>query len=216
VKRVPDVVLPVLNEAEALPWVLSRIPASYRPIVVDNGSTDDSALIARRLGARVITEPVPGYGAACDAGLRAADDEIVCFMDCDRTLDPSSLPMMIKPISDNDADLVLGRRIPDRGAWPPHARVANALLAWRIRKISGADIHDVSPMRAARREMLLALGLTDRRCGLPLQILVEAARASWRIVEVPVRYHHRYGHSKVTGTLRGTAHTVADMWPLVR
>jgi glycosyltransferase involved in cell wall biosynthesis len=213
---VPDVVLPALNEAEALPWVLSRMPTSYRPIVVDNGSTDDSALIARRLGARVITEPVLGYGAACDAGLRAADDEIVCFMDCDGTLDPSSLPMLTEPISAGAADLVLGRRIPDSGAWPPHARVANALLAWRIRNTSGARIHDVSPMRAARRNMLLALGLTDRRCGWPLQIIVEAARASWRIVEVPIGYHLRYGRSKVTGTARGTAQTIADMWPVVR
>jgi dTDP-L-rhamnose 4-epimerase len=212
----PDVVLPVLNEAEALPWVLSRMPTSYQPLVVDNGSTDDSAAIARRLGARVVTEPMPGYGAACNAGLEAASDGIVCFMDCDGTLDPRSLPILTRQIVDGDADLVLGRRQPDRGAWPPHARAANAALAWRLRRTSGVYIHDVSPIRAARRDMLLALELTDRRCGWPLQLIVEAALSSWRITEVPVPYHLRYGRSKVTGTMRGTVQSVSDMWPLVR
>jgi Glycosyl transferase family 2 len=148
--------------------------------------------------------------------LEAASDEIVCFIDCDGTLDPQSLPTVTRPILDGDADLVLGRRQPDQGAWPPHARAANAVLAWRLRKTSGLHIHDVSPVRAARRDMLLALGLTDRRCGWPLQVIVEGARSCWRITEVPVPYHVRYGRSKVTGTMRGTVQTVADMWPLVR
>jgi glycosyltransferase involved in cell wall biosynthesis len=213
---VPDVVLPVLNEAQALPWVLSRMPAQHRPIVVDNGSTDGSPQLALRLGARVICEPQPGYGAACHAGLEAADDEIVCFMDCDGSLDPRSLPGVTDQVAQSRADLVLGRRMPDKGAWSPHARIANAILTLRVRKKTGVAIHDVSPMRAARRNMLRELALHDRRCGWPLEVIMEAARSSWHIVEVPIPYHLRYGRSKVTGTLRGTSQVIADMWPLIK
>lgn len=212
----PDVVLPVLNEAEALPWVLSRMPPQHRPIVVDNGSTDGSQQIALRLGARLIVEPERGYGAACHAGLEAATDEIVCFMDCDGSLDPRSLPILTEHVAGGRADLVLGRRVADKGAWSPHARIANAILTRRLRKKVGVTIHDVSPMRAARRNMLRGLALDDRRCGLPLQTIVEAARSSWQIVEVPIPYHVRYGRSKVTGTLRGTSHAVVDMWAFVK
>ena len=212
----PDVVLPVLNEADALPWVLSRMPAFHRPLVVDNGSTDDSGQIARRLGARVIEEPAKGYGAACNAGLAAAEHDVVCFMDCDGTLDPHSLTPMTTLIANGDADLVLGRRIPQRGAWPPQARLANAALAWRLRRKVGARLHDVSPMRAARRDMLQSLDLVDRRCGWPLEIILKAARSSWRIVEVPVPYRVRFGRSKVTGTVKGSMQTAADMWTLIR
>jgi glycosyltransferase involved in cell wall biosynthesis len=212
----PDVILPVLNEADALPWVLSRMPADHRPIVVDNGCTDGSGDLARRMGAEVVTESRRGYGAACNAGLEAAVDETVCFMDCDGSLDPRWLPSMTAYITAEVADLVLGRRVPDKGAWPLHARVANGALTWRLRKRTGAVIHDVSPMRVARRDELRSLGLVDRRCGWPLEVIVEAARASLRIIEVPIPYHVRVGRSKVTGTLAGTAHTVTDMWPLIR
>jgi hypothetical protein len=146
----------------------------------------------------------------------AATNEIVCFMDCDGSLDPRSLVSMIRCLAVDEGDLVLGRRVADKGSWPPHARVANALLAWHLRRKNHAPIHDVSPIRAARRDMVLALELADRRCGWPLEMIVEAARASWRIVEVPVPYRARIGRSKVTGTVRGTVHTVADMWALVR
>jgi glycosyltransferase involved in cell wall biosynthesis len=122
---VPDVVLPVLNESQALPWVLERMPAGYRSIVVDNGSTDGSAELASSLGAQVVHEPVPGFGSACYAGLVAAEAEVVCFMDCDASLDPSELPRVTDAVIDGRADLVLGARIPERGAWPWHARVGN-------------------------------------------------------------------------------------------
>jgi dTDP-L-rhamnose 4-epimerase len=192
------------------------MPSGYEPLVVDNGSTDGSADIAHDLGARVITESQRGYGAACNAGVEAATDEIVCFMDCDGSLDPRSLLSMVRCLTAEEGDLVLGRRVPDKGSWPPHARLANALLAWHLRRKSHVPIHDVSPIRVVRRDMLHALELTDRRCGWPLEMIVEAARASWRIVEVPVAYHARMGRSKVTGTVRGTVHTVADMWVVVR
>ncbi|RGA01491.1 glycosyltransferase family 2 protein, partial [Microbispora triticiradicis] len=129
-----DVVLPCLDEAEALPWVLGRMPDGCRAIVVDNGSTDGSAEVAARHGALVVTESVPGFGAACHAGLTAATAPVVCFMDADASLDPRQLPHVAEGVLDGTADLVLGRRRPAaRGAWPAHARLGNRLLAWRLR-----------------------------------------------------------------------------------
>lgn len=207
-----DVVLPCLDEAAALPWVLGRIPVGWRAIVVDNGSTDGSAELARSLGATVVAEPRRGFGAACHAGLLAATADLVCFMDCDGSLDPAQLHRVTGPVLDGAADLVLGRRRPTTlGAWPLHARLANAELARRLRTRTGAALHDLGPMRAARRERLLALGLGDRRSGYPLEMVLAASAAGMRIVERPVDYRPRAGRSKVTGTLRGTRQAVRDM-----
>jgi glycosyltransferase involved in cell wall biosynthesis len=207
-----DVVLPVLDERDALPWVLERMPAGYVPIVVDNGSTDGSGELAAALGARVITEPRRGFGAACFAGLLAARAGVVCFMDCDASFDPRELPAVAEPVARAEADLVLGARRAAPGAsWPLHARAANALIALELRRRTGARLSDVGPMRAARREPLLALGLLDRRFGWPLEMVVRAAAAGWRIEEVGVRYLPRQGSSKVTGTVRGTVRAVRDM-----
>ncbi len=207
-----DVVLPCLDEAEALPWVLDRIPSGWRAIVVDNGSTDGSADIARALGAHVVHESRRGFGAACHAGLAAATAEVVCFCDCDASLDPALLPAVAGPVLDGVADLVLGRRRPvTRRAWPPHARLANLELTRLIRRRTGLRLHDLGPMRAARRKSLLALDLTDRRSGYPLQMVVRAADAGWRVEEADVPYRPRTGRSKVTGTWRGTWQAVRDM-----
>lgn len=208
-----DLVLPVLNEAEALPWVLGRVPDGYAPLVVDNGSGDGSAVLAQRLGARVVHEPRAGFGAACHAGLLAARTEIVCFMDCDGSFDPRELPAVVDPVRAGERDLMLGARTPTaRGAWPSHARLANRLLAAEVRRRGGVALRDIGPMRAARREALLGLELRDRRFGWPLELVVRAAAAGWRIGEVAVAYHPRAGgRSKVTGTVRGTARTVRDM-----
>jgi glycosyltransferase involved in cell wall biosynthesis len=211
---VADVVLPVLDEREALPWVLSRMPAGYEPIVVDNGSRDGSGALAERLGARVVREDVPGFGAACFAGLRAARADVVCFMDCDASFDPRDLPAVAAPVARGAADLVLGARA--GGAWPLHARVANRALVFELRRRTGARLTDLGPMRAARREPLLALGVRDRRFGWPLEMVLRAADAGWRIEEVPVAYHPRAGRSKVTGTVRGTARAVRDMAAVLR
>ncbi|MEJ7790609.1 MAG: glycosyltransferase family 2 protein [Gaiellaceae bacterium] len=211
-----DVILPVLNEAAALPWVLGRMPAGYRPIVADNGSSDGSGELAERLGAYVVREPQAGFGAACFAGLTAATSELVCFMDCDGSLDPRALPAVTTPIDEGRADLVLGERRAARGAWPAHARVANRLLALELRRRTGLPLRDLGPMRAARREGLLGLGLSDRRFGWPLEMVLRAHAAGWRIAEVPVEYLARSGRSKVTGTVRGTARAVVDMGRLLR
>ncbi|MFF1542645.1 glycosyltransferase family 2 protein [Streptomyces sp. NPDC058291] len=207
-----DVVLPCLDEAEALPWVLARIPSGWRAIVVDNGSTDGSPDIARGLGAHVVHEPRRGFGAACHAGLTAATADVVCFCDCDASLDPALLPAVAGPVLAGDADLVLGRRRPTAlRAWPLHARLANLELARLVRRRTGLRLHDLGPMRAARREALLDLRLTDRRSGYPLQMVVHAADADWRVTETDVPYRPRTGRSKVTGTWRGAYQAVRDM-----
>jgi glycosyltransferase involved in cell wall biosynthesis len=327
-----DVVLPCLDEAAALPWVLGRMPHGYRAIVADNGSTDGSARIAAEHGAHVVHEPRRGFGAACHAGLLAATADIVCFMDADGSLDPAELPGLVAllatpvgPLTDvadpvdparpgdvthlaadlagpggavdrdhvaaprslagagdraasggpalpgragtdgaggmrgtertggtlriggirrtdgtgrtgssagrtggtgrtgnaggtggpgstgsagstAGADLVLGRRRPvSRRAWPPHARLGNAVIARRV------GLRDIGPMRVARREDLLGLRLTDRRSGYPLEMVLRAARSGWRITETDVTYRPRTGRSKVTGTVRGTLQAVRDM-----
>jgi glycosyltransferase involved in cell wall biosynthesis len=208
---VADVILPVLDEREALPWVLGRMPPGYRPIVVDNGSTDGSGALAAALGAQVVREPVRGFGAACWAGLAAARDDVVCFMDCDASFDPRELPRVADPVAAGRSDLVLGARAAQPGAWPLHARAANSLLALELRRRSGLRLRDLGPMRAARRAALLGLGIRDRRFGWPLEMVLLAAAAGWRIDETTVAYRPRAGRSKVTGTLRGTTRAVRDM-----
>lgn len=211
-----DVILPVLDEREALPGVLAAMPAGYRAIVVDNGSTDGSGDLARSLGVEVVDQPQRGYGAACHAGFEAATNELVCVMDCDGSLDPGELPAVVEPVAADRLDLCLGRRVADRGAWPLHARFANRALAAELRRRTGAPLTDLGPVRACRRTPLLDLGVEDRRFGYPLETVLRATRAGWRIGEVPVRYAERQGRSKVTGTLRGTARAVKDMTEVLR
>jgi len=207
-----DVVLPCLNEAGALPWLLTRMPAGYRPIVADNGSTDGSARIAADHGAIVVDVPQRGFGAACHAGLLAASSEIVCVMDADGSFDPLDLEIVTGPVRDDSIDLMLGRRAPTtQGAWPAHARLGNMVLSAELRRRAGVPLHDLGPMRAARREGLLALDLQDRRFGYPLEMVMRASAAGWRIGEAPVPYYPRTGKSKVTGTVGGTVKAVRDM-----
>lgn len=211
-----DVILPVLDEAEALPWVLGRMPPGYRPIVVDNGSTDGSAGIAASLGARVVHASPRGFGAACDAGLRSATAEVVCFMDCDASLDPGDLALVSTPVITGRADLCVGERVACPGAWPLHARLANRALAFELRRRTGTDLVDLGPMRAGRRQGLVDLGVADRRSGWPLEMVVRALASGWRVVGVPVALHGRAGRSKVTGTLAGTVRAVRDMGAVLR
>jgi len=206
-----DVVFPCLNEEGALPWVLSHLPEGYRAIVVDNGSTDRSAEIAEAAGALVVREARRGFGSAAHAGLLAATAPIVTFCDADASMDPRDLEPLVALVSSGAADLALGRRQPTtRGAWPLHARVANFALARLMRRATGAPLHDLGPMRAANREALLGLELTDRRSGYPLEMVLKASRAGWTIVEKATPYSPRIGRSKVTGTIRGTVVAITD------
>lgn len=207
-----DLILPCLNEAAALPWVLGRLPAEVRAVVVDNGSTDGSREIAADLGATVVSCPLRGYGAACQAGLEASTASVVAFLDADASLDPRQLIRVTAPVLTGQVDLMLGRRRPvSRKAWRWHLQLANAELSRRIRRRTGVRLHDLGPMRAAHREGLLGLGLADRRSGYPLETVVRAADAGWRIAEVDVDYLPRSGRSKVTGTPLGAARAVRDM-----
>jgi dTDP-L-rhamnose 4-epimerase len=141
----------------------------------------------------------------------AATSEIVCLMDADASLDPQQLTRVTEPVARRDADLVLGRRRPTTtSAWPLHARWANAALARQLRRRS-LDLHDLGPMRAARREALIELGLRDRRSGYALEMVVRASAQRWAISEVDVDYFPRCGKSKVTGTVRGTWRAISDM-----
>ena len=210
------VVLPCLNEAESLPDVLAAIPPGYRTIVVDNNSTDDTAAVARRHGAEVVAESRPGYGAAVHAGVCAARTPFVAVLDGDGSLDPGELPRLVAEL-DRGADMVIGRRRPRPGLrWPWHARLGTAAVCWRLRTRHGLPVHDIAPMRVARREALLDLGVTDRRSGYPLELLVRAAAAHWRVVEVDVGYGPRTGgKSKVSGSVRGSVIAAVDFWKVI-
>jgi len=212
VGTVIDVILPCLDEAAALPGVLARIPAGARAIVVDNGSTDGSAGLAAALGAMVVHCRVRGYGAACHAGLEAATADLVAFCDCDGSIDPGLVLDFAAPVLAGTLDLVIGRRRPTTmWAWPMHARLANMALSGCVRRLTGIDVHDVGPLRVGRRTELLALDHQDRRSGFPVETVLLAARAGWRIGERDLPYQPRAGRSKVTGTVRGTVQAIRDM-----
>jgi len=211
-----DVVFPCLDEAAALPSVLAGLPENCQAIVVDNGSADGSPEIAAGLGAKVVHEPRRGYGAAVHTGLEYATSEIVCFADADGSLDPRELAKLIEAVQ-NGADLAAGRRVPAPGAWPWHARAGNVLLSALLRR-QGIPVHDIAPMRAVRRTSLLGLDVTDRAFGYPLELLIKAGRAGWRIEEFDVTYGPRAAgtRSKVSGSVRGTARAVHDMIGVLR
>jgi glycosyltransferase involved in cell wall biosynthesis len=207
------VILPCLNEAESLPGVLAAMPSGYRPLVVDNNSTDGTADVARRHGADVVTEHRPGYGSAVHAGVEAATTPIVAVVDADGSLDPAELPALVDEL-DRGADMAVGRRRPLPGLrWPWHARLGTAAVCWRIRRRYSLPVHDIAPMRVARRDALLALGITDRRAGYPVELMVRAAKAGWTVVERDVPYGPRTGgNSKVSGSVRGSVHAGLDFW----
>jgi dTDP-L-rhamnose 4-epimerase len=207
-----DVILPCLDEAAALPWVLGRMPAGLRPLVVDNGSTDGSAKIARRLGAQVVTAPIRGYGSACEVGLRRSAAEVVVMMDCDGSIDPRDLPGLVEPVIAGEVDLVIGRRRAghDLRAYPLHLRLANRSLAARLARRTGIRLRDCGPVRVASRQLLLDLDLGDRRFGYPVEVVVKAVAAGRSVANLDIRYAPRVGRSKVTGTPLGIWRAVRD------
>ncbi len=207
-----EVVVPCLNEEQALPGLLGRIPTGWRVIVVDNGSSDRTAAVARAAGATVVHEPLHGYGAAVHRGLTQATGTFVVVLDGDGSIQPTDLVEMVAAVRRAEADLVCGARQPvNRAAWPAHARWGNRVLAAVLSTALRLDLHDIAPVRVARRDALIALAVEDRRFGYPLETLLRARAAGWRIIERPVAYHPRDGgQSKVTGSLRGTAKALRD------
>lgn len=214
-----DLVLPCRDEAAALPDLMGRVPAEFAVVVVDNGSTDGTAEVARSLGASVVHAPVPGYGAAVHAGLLAATSDHVAFMDGDGSFDAADLLPLLEEVRAGRADLAVGRRRPvRRHVWPWHARLGNELVVWWLRRRIGMDAHDIAPMRVSRREDLLALDVRDRRFGYPVELMQKATSAGWRVAERDVAYHPRAAgtRSKVSGSVRGTARAARDFWHVLR
>lgn len=214
-----DVVIPCRDEAPALPDLIARIPAGFHPIVVDNGSRDATAEVARSLGATVVFEPTPGYGAAVHAGLEAATADFVAVIDGDGSMDPAELVLLLEDVAAGRADLAVGRRRPRaRGVWPWHARAGNAVVLWWLRRRIGMPLHDIAPMRVARREELLALGVEDRRFGYPVELLQRATAADWRFVERDIGYYPRAAgtRSKVSGSVLGTVRAARDFARVLR
>lgn len=209
-----DLVLPCRNEATALPWVLSRVPHGFRVIVVDNGSTDDTAHVAEQWHAVVVSEPRAGYGAAVHAGVQASGADVLAVMDADGSLNPAHLDPLVEAVTGLRTDLALGRRRPlSADVWPWHARAGNAFLRRRLRCRTGLRVDDIAPVRVCHRLDLLGLGVRDMRFGYPVELLARAQRAGWRMVEYDVAYGPRVvgTTSKVSGSLPGTLYAAVDL-----
>ncbi len=206
------VVIPALDEERSLPSVLADIPHPLvdEVVVVDNGSRDRTADVARAGGATLVPEPRQGYGQACLTGIAALNSnppDVVVFVDADYSDRPSELPQLIDPILTDQADMVVGSRVlgeREPGALAPHARWGNWLATWLIRLLYGVRFTDLGPFRAIRYSTLLALGMKDRDYGWTAEMQAKAARAGVRSTEAPVSYHRRIGRSKITGTVKGT------------
>jgi glycosyltransferase involved in cell wall biosynthesis len=208
-----SLIIPALNEADCLSQLLTEVPVNqlHQVIVVDNGSTDNTAEVARQSGAFVVEEPRRGYGFACAAGAAAAEGDVLVFMDGDGSFVPGELVNLLKPITQDKADLVLGARTYQdsrRNVMPPHQRFGNLLFAWLLRRRYGLVLMDLGPFRVIGREQLLALDMQEYTYGWPLEMIIKTARSRKQILEIPVTYRPRFaGQSKVGGTLRGSVLT---------
>lgn len=214
-----DLVVPCRDEAGALPLLLPRVPATFRVIVVDNGSSDGTGEVATHLGAVVVRESVPGYGSAVHAGVEAATAPFIAVMDGDCSTDPTDLLPLLDEVIAGRADLAVGRRVPvGSGVWPWHARLGNAIIVQWLRRRHGFPVRDIAPVRVCRRDALIELDVRDRRFGYPVELMMRATAAQWRIVERDVPYHPRATgtRSKVSGSVRGTVRTAQDFWTVLR
>ena len=204
------VVIPALNEARALPLVLGALPMGPRVVVVDNGSTDGTAQVARACGAEVVSEPRRGYGQACLRGLAhltPTPPAYVAFLDADYSDYPEELPVVLAPLLENHADFVIGSRTlghAQKGALLPQQRFGNWLTCNLLWALYGRRFTDLGPFRALGWASLMQLQLQDTNYGWNVEMQIKALRAGLRIVEVPVRYRPRVGESKISGTVRGT------------
>lgn len=214
-----DLVLPCRDEAVALPGVLASVPAGFRALVVDNGSRDGTADVARAHGATVVREPTLGYGAAVHAGVVHATADYVAVVDADGSLDPGDLPRLLADVRAGRCTMAVGRRRPVAArVWPWHARAGTKALAALIRRRSRMSVHDLAPMRVCGRAELLALDVRDRRFGYPLELMLKAARSGWTVCEHDIAYAARAAgsRSKVSGSVRGTALAIVDFVRVLR
>lgn len=202
-----DLIIPALNEEEALFRLFDHIPRDIvrSIIVVDNGSTDDTSQVARSKGAIVLSEPKKGYGRACLTGLNYLEKDppgIVAFMDGDYSDDPKELPKLIDPIITDGYDLVLGSRIKgnrEKDALPPHSILANKLFALIVNLIYGLDLSDLGSFKAIRYHDIKDLEISDEGYGFPIELIVKSAKKKLKVLEVPLSFRKRVGVSKVTG-----------------
>jgi glycosyltransferase involved in cell wall biosynthesis len=205
-----SVIIPTRNEAQAIEHVLADLPSNIvtEVIVVDSASNDGTPEIAARMGARVIHEPRRGYGRACLSGVAAANrPDVIVFLDGDYSDRPSELPLILAPITEGHADIVLGTRLHERrsaGALPWHQAFGNRVAASLINLLYGLKISDLGPFRAAHADVLRALALQETTYGWAVEMILKGALAGFRVMEVPVSYHSRIGKSKISGTLKGT------------
>jgi glycosyltransferase involved in cell wall biosynthesis len=209
-----DVIIPALNEERSLPLVLRDLPRDRirEVLIVDNGSTDDTAAVANRMGATVVHESRRGYGRACLTGIetlarRKPPPEVVVFLDADYSDHPDELVRVVRPIAEGQAEIVVGSRVLGQrapGALLPQARFGNWLAARLIRWRYGLPVTDLGPFRAIRWETLVRLRMSDPDFGWTAEMQVKAARDGVRYREVPVSYRRRIGVSKITGTISGS------------
>lgn len=203
------VIIPALNEQDAIGRVIADIPSWVDDIVVaDNGSIDGTAREARIAGARVVTEPERGYGAACQRGLQALETvDVVVFIDGDFSDDPRQLASLVDPILSGAAEFVIGSRVighAERGALLPQQRFGNWLACRLMKYFFGAPYSDLGPFRAITTDALKDLAMEDRAFGWTVEMQIKAARSGLRAIEIPVNYRRRIGTSKISGTVRGT------------
>jgi glycosyltransferase involved in cell wall biosynthesis len=217
------IVIPALNEEESIGRVIEAIPKQVAAeiVVVDNGSTDRTAEIARAHGARVVAEPRRGYGAACLAGIAAAGEaEVIAFLDADFSDDPTRLADLVQPILRGEADLVIGSRMlgrRERGALPLHSLLGNRLAGAILTHLYGQRTTDLGPFRAIRRSTLEQLQMRDAGFGWTMEMQAKAARLRARLLEVPAPYRKRIGRSKITGSLAASAKAAAViLWTAFR
>jgi glycosyltransferase involved in cell wall biosynthesis len=203
------VIIPALNEARALPLVLSAIPSWVAQVIVaDNGSTDATADVARAHGATVVSEPVRGYGRACLSAMAHLDPatDVVVFIDGDASDAPEEMALLLEPIAGGQADFVIGSRMlgaRERGSLTPQQIFGNGLACFLIKHIWGQRYTDLGPFRAIRHDALRRLAMADQNYGWTVEMQIKAAQVGLAIVEVPVSYKRRIGVSKVSGTVRG-------------
>ena len=204
------VIIPALDEEAAIGGVVRAVPRDLvrEVVVVDNGSLDGTAAVAQAAGARVVREPLRGYGAACLAGaLAVREADILVFLDGDGSDDPAEMPRVLQPILAGRADLVLGSRVTGSAAahgLTPQQRFGNWLVTGLLRLLYGLTLTDIGPFRAITLTTFRALGMEHKTYGWPVEMVVKAVKKGYRVAEVPVSCRKRIGRSKVAGTVRGS------------
>lgn len=208
------VIIPAFNEQNSVGAVVRDIPGTLvdEVIVVNNNSTDDTRLSASAAGATVLDQPVQGYGNACLKGMeyvgqRVPRPDIIVFLDADYSDHPEEMPALVRPIIDDEADLVIGSREKgnrEAGSMTFPQIFGNRLATFLLKRLYRTEFSDLGPFRAIRYSSLLEIGMRDKTYGWTVEMQLKAAKNGLRCVEVPVSYRRRIGVSKVSGTVKGT------------